>query len=249
MSPSRLGPRRGTAFLLAAIIPAIVLAGCSDDVVCPVDTTPGVEPFVSARVVEISGARGDTTRVVVRAAADSIPTLLFVSINDRQIDDVTIGDDFSLVVGLEEDSIIWQPGTRCSLKVTTNYGFATSSVVVPSGPLVTAPGTVPLGDPVIIEWSPADDADYYVLRGWLDSGGVPVEITATVRDSVVTIDAAEIPSAGVLRGYVESLAGPFPEIGSDGNVGGAGRGFFTVAYRGPVGAFEVAVVAPTPPTP
>lgn len=240
MSPRGLVSRRGTTFLLAAIVPAILLGGCSDDVVCPVDTTADIEPFISARVVEISDAGGDTTRAVVRAAADSIPTLLFVSINDRQIDDVTI-DDFSLVVGLEEDSIIWQPGTRCSLKVTTNYGFATSSVVVPSGLQVSGPGTVPLGDPIVIEWPRAEGADYYVLTGRFDGGDGVGEIAATVRDTTVTIDAAEIPAAGVIRGSVDAVAGPFPEIGSDGNVGGAGRGFFTVAYRGPESAFEVTV--------
>jgi hypothetical protein len=241
MSPRGLVRRRGATFLIAAIVPAILLGGCSDDVVCPVDTTADIEPFISARVVEISDAGGDTTRAVVRAAADSIPTLLFVSINDRQIDDVTIDDDFSLVVGLEEDSIIWQPGTRCSLKVTTNYGFATSSVVVPSGLRVSAPGTVPLGDPIVIEWSRAEGADYYMVTGRFDGGDGAGEITATVRDSTVTIDTADIPIAGVIRGSVEAVAGPFPEIGSDGNVGGAGRGFFTVAYRGPESAFEVTV--------
>jgi hypothetical protein len=236
---SRAG--RAPILLFAAVAPVILLAGCSDDVVCPIDTTPDIEPFISARVVEISGDRGDTTRAEVRAAADSIPTLLFVSINDRQIDDVAMGDDFSLVVSVEEDAVIWQPGTRCSLKVTTNYGFASSSVPVPSSVEVAAPAAISLGEPLVLEWSPAEDADYYVLTGHLDGGGAIAEITATVRDSTVTVDPAQVPFAGVIRGYVEAVAGPFPEIGTDGNVGGAGWGFFTVAYRDPGSAFEVTV--------
>ena len=230
--------------LLATLAATILLAGCSDDVVCPIDTTdttPDVEPFVSARIVEATLARGDTTWVQVYVTADSLPTLLFVSVNDRQIDDVTVDDNFGLVVSLEEDVIVWQPGTRCSLKVTTNYGFAASSEPVPSGFAVAAPGTVLLGEPLTLQWSRSDDADYYVLRGSLEGAGMDAEISATVRDTTVTVDAGEIPFAGVIRGHVEAVAGPFPETGSGGNIGGAGWGFFTIAYCNPASSFEVAV--------
>lgn len=227
--------------LVMAFAAALATAGCSDDVVCPIGTAPDVEPFVSARVVEAALTRGDTTWVQVYATADSLPTLLFVSINGRQIDNVDMDDDFGLLASLEEALIVWQPGTECSLRVTTNYGFATSSEPVPSGLVIAAPGTVSLGEPLVLSWTSADDADYYVLRGALGDVGFATEITATVRDTMVTIEAAEIPSAGVLRGYVEAVAGPFPEAGSEGNVGGAGWGFFTIAYHDLASVFEVAV--------
>jgi hypothetical protein len=230
--------RRGIA---AALVLAAAAAGCSDDVVCPIDTAPDQTPFVSARVVEAALARGDTTWVQVYATADSLPTLLFVSINDRQIDSVTVDEDFGLVVSLEEDVIVWQPGTRCSLKVTTNYGFATSSEVIPSGFAVAAPGTVLLGEPLVLRWSPADDADYYRIRWLLEGGGEGSEIAATVRDTSVTVEPEDIASAGTIRGHVEAVAGPFPQTGTEGNIGGAGWGFFTTAYRDPASAFEVTV--------
>lgn len=241
MSPTGPRARRRLGALLAALAPTILLVGCSDDVVCPIDTTPDVEPFISARIVEAVLARGDTTWVEVYATADSLPTLLFVSINDRQIDDVAVDDDFGLVVSLEEDVIVWQPGTQCSLRVTTNYGFAASSEPVPSAFEVSAPETIPLGDSLALSWTAADGADYYVLRGTLEGGGTGDEINATVRDTAVTIGAGEIPFAGVIRGHVEAVAGPFPEIGSAGNIGGAGWGFFTIAYHGPASTFEVTV--------
>jgi hypothetical protein len=147
-------------------------------------------------------------------------------------------DDFGLVVTLEEDVIVWQPGTRCSLKVTTNYGFATSSEPVPSSFEVSAPETIVLGEPLAISWTAAEDADYYVLSGALDGG----DISAAAPDTAVTIDAADLPSAGVFRGHVEAVAGPFPGVGTSGNVGGAGWGFFTIAYHDPASAFEVTVV-------
>ena len=62
-----------------------------------------------------------------------------------------------------------------------------------------------------------------------------------MRDTALTVDAAEIPFAGTIRGYVEAVAGPFPETGSVGNVGGAGWGFFTIAYHDAASAFEVIV--------
>lgn len=235
--------RRGIA---AALALAAAAAGCSDDVVCPVDTAPDLTPFVSARVVEATLARGDTTWAQVSVTADSLPSILFVSINDRQIDTVTLDEDFGLVVSLEEDVIVWQPGTRCSLKVTTNYGFATSSEVIPSGFAVAAPETVLLGEPLVLRWFPADNADYYRIRWSLGGAEGECEITATVRDTSVTIEPEEIPFAGIVQGYVEAVAGPFPETGTEGNIGGAGWGFFTAAYRDPASAFEVAVADTNP---
>jgi len=232
--------RRRVGALVAALALSALLTACADDVVCPIDTSPDVQPFISARVVEANGARGDTTWVEVRAAADSLPTLLFVSINDRQINDVAV-DGFELVVSLEEGVVLWQPGSPCSLKVTTNYGFASSSEPVPSGFAVSAPETILLGDPLALSWTAANGADYYVVRGTLEGDGIGDEITATVRDTAVTIDAGAIPFTGFVRGHVEAVAGPFPEIGSGGNIGGAGRGFFTVAYNDPASVFEVAV--------
>jgi hypothetical protein len=136
---------------------------------------------------------------------------------------------------------VWQPGTQCSLKVTTNYGFAAASEAVPSGFAVTAPETVLLGAPLTLTWTPADGADYYTVTATLDDGGIGSGIAAAVRETTVTIAPEAIPSAGVVLGCVVAVAGPFPEIGSGGNIDGAGWGFFTVAYHDQASVFEVTV--------
>lgn len=237
MSPEHPLARSTLGALVVALSAAFLVAGCSDDVVCPGTAPPDIEPFISARIVEVALERGDSTWVEVRAAADSLPTLLFVSVNDRQIDDVAV-EEFALVVSLEEDAILWHPGTPCSLRVTTNYGFATSSEPVSSGVVVTAPDTIFVGQPLAVSWTAADDADYYVVSGTLDG----YEIVATVRETAVTIEAADIPAAGLVRGRVDAVAGPFPEVGSGGNISGAGWGVLTVAYHDQASVFEVTVV-------
>jgi hypothetical protein len=222
--------------LVTALILTALVTGCADDVVCPGVGEPDIEAFVTARVVEAAGAPRDTTWVEVHATADTLPTLLFASVNDRQIDDVAV-DELGLSVSLEDDAVIWQPGTICSLRVTTNYGFATSSEAVPSGSEVTAPDAITLGDSLALAWTSAVGADYYVVRAALGGN----EITATVRDTAAIIEAVDIPVAGTMRGHVEAVAGPFPETGGGGNIDGAGWGFFRVAYHDSGSTFEVAV--------
>jgi hypothetical protein len=241
MSRSRwiAGRRRWGGVWALAI--ATVAAGCSDDIVCPPPSVPESIPSVTARVVEATLERGDTTWVEVHVAADSLPTLLFASINDRQIGNVPSVDGFGLTVSLAEAAILWPPGNECSLEVTTNYGFASASEPVPSAAAASAPGTIVVGDSLVIRWTEAADADYYVVRATLEDVDISVDMSATVRDTAVTFHAPDIPFPGLIRGHVEAVAGPFPELGSGGNIGGAGWGYFTISYRDLAAAFEVTV--------
>lgn len=237
-------PRR-TAWsgaLITAVVCAALAAGCTDEVVCPIPTQPDALPFFSARVVEAATVRGDTTWVEVFATADPLPDYVVASINTRQIDQLGTAQSPGLLVTLRQSAIVWVPGTGCSLKVTTNYGFATSGETVPTGSQVSAPESVTVGEPLVLTWLPSDDADYYAISATLEEGlRDAVEISAVVEDTSVTIDADAIPFPGTVRGFVEAVAGPFPAVGADGNVGGVGWGFFSIAYRDPGSVFEVTV--------
>jgi len=244
------GPRGSTASpraawsraLIAAAVCAALAAGCSDEVVCPIPTQPDGLPFVSARAVEAATARADTTWVEVFVTADPLPDYVVASINTRQISQVGTADSPGLLVTLSQDAVVWVPGTRCSLKITTNYGFATAGETVPGGFQVSAPESLALGQPLVLTWLPSDDADYYALSATLEADlRDPVEISAAVEDTSVTIEADAIPFAGVIRGFVEAVAGPFPSVGAHGNIGGMGWGFFSIAYRDPGSVFEVSV--------
>lgn len=228
-------------FALAGVLPVLLAAqGCSDDVICD-DTPPEATPYIAARVVESRDPGGDLTLVEVFCTADPLPDLLSASVNDRAVSAVG-PDNHGLLATLEEPSIVWQAGTRCSLRVITEFGVAASGSHLPMPFAVTAPESIALGDTLTVTWRASERADYYGVNVLL-AAGTPDErtITATVEDTVAVFLPSIVNVAGELSGAVSAVSGPFPDGGSAGNISGAGWGFFTAAYRDSGSAFRVMV--------
>jgi hypothetical protein len=242
--------------IAGACMTLIVLAACSDDVVCP-DIAPQANVYVSARIEERSSATTGTT-VRVAATADPLLSLLAVFVNETQLTDVE-ADGLDLVASLDDGDVLWQPGTRCSLRVTTNYGFATSGLTVPEAADVQAPPSVAPGETLTISWSSAGGADYYMVAARLTGtdlrkhGALPgsgpadqreelfsVATTGTVYAYVVPIDAP----AGVVSGTVDAVSGPYPQSGQEGNISGDAWGFFTSSYGDSGSGFSVQISLP-----
>lgn len=226
----------------AAVCGVLALTGCSDDVVCP-EPGPDAVPLVSARVVEKDDASGTGTYVSVFCTADPLPELYVVSITQRQIDEEGQAQEPGLVLTLEDSLVVWQPGSPCSLKVTTDYGFASASETVPASPEVSAPATIATGESLPLSWVPVDGADYYIVSAVVMSVTVrdTSEVVFATRETFFELPSDYFESEGVVSGQVDAVAGPFIEGGSEGNVSGAGSGFFTVAYHDSAGVFEVSV--------
>ncbi len=66
-------------------------------------------------------------------------------------------------------------------------------------------------------------------------------LSAITRDTFVVFLPESVVVEGVVSGIVETVAGPFPESGTQGNVSGDGWGFFTLRYADAGSAFETAV--------
>ncbi len=210
--------RRGAAALVLAVV--IACAGCTDDVTCP--------------------APGDDTAPFIVGSIEA--TTYIVSVNGRGLEEPDEIQEFGLTATLEETAVIWQPGTPCTLRVTTNYGFAEAAAVVPGPVVVSAPAEIVLGDTLTVTWDASDDADYYTLHATLEGeSNETVAIEATVEGTSASIEPSSLPFAGDVTGYVVAVSGPFPDGGAGGNVTGAGRGFFTVSYHDAASTFEVTV--------
>jgi hypothetical protein len=173
-------------------------------------------------------------------------------INERALPPVVPPDGLGLLAVLDEDTVLWQPGTWCLLDVTTNYGRATAAVVMPAATAVTAPAEISLGDALMLTWRSVADVDYYEVAAVLipDAGasmrGAPgardtLALSATTRDTFAVFLPESIISTGIISGFVVTVAGPFPEGGAAGNVSGDGWGFFTLRYRDSGSAFDVVV--------
>jgi hypothetical protein len=231
---------------LAGLLPVLLMAqGCSDDIVCG-DTPPEVTPYISAKVVESRDPGGDLTLVRVFCTANPLPDLLSAAVNDRAISQVG-PDNHGLLATLEEPSIVWQAGTRCSLRVITEFGVATSGSYLPMPFAVTAPESIAVGDTLTVTWRASERADYYGVSMLL-AAGTPDEktITATVRDTIAVFLPSAVNAAGELSGSVAAVSGPFPDGGAPGNISGAGWGFFTASYRDSTSVFRVMVTNPVP---
>jgi hypothetical protein len=237
---------RGTAIAALGVLAVLVVAGCSDDIVCP-QFQQDVVPYISARVEQGSDGRAEWAHADVSCTADPVPTLLIAFITGREISDEAPYEGAGLRVTLDDDVIVWQPGTVCSLGVTTSYGYATSSEVVPEAVSVVAPEVISLGDTLTLFWNGAPDADYYEVYAELFHVGAPaggrrsVTLSATTRDTRVVFLPEDIEYEGVISGVVEATAGPFPESGAVGNIAGDGWGFFTLQQTGPESEFSVVV--------
>ncbi len=238
------GSRAGgaaAAFAGVVFLTVAFLAGCTDDIVCPIDVDEG-DPFVGASVLETRLAGGDHASVRVFCTSDPLPAIFVVSVSERSISEISVADPLGLVATLEEDAIIWQNGQICSLKVTTEWGFATAGEPVPGPFGVTQPAGVSLGDTLFVGWLSAEDADYYrvecVIRG---ARGDSLVLSQTTTGTTAVFEPADITLAGELGGKVLAVAGPYPGSGTDGNVVGGGWGYFTVSYYDTLSLFELTV--------
>ena len=216
--------------------------GCSDDVVCP-ESVPGDVPFIAASLVETAADGASETAVELYCAADPLPGILVAFVNERELTDVgPAPDQIGLLATLEESVLVWTTGTRCSLKVTTEYGFATSGATLPEPFQVTAPLFLCVGDALTLTWSRSTSADYYVVSAKLEGTRTESALSATTTDTCASFGPSEIAGPGIVTGVVRAVSGPFPESGASGNVSGAGWGFFTAAYGDTRSAFEVTVL-------
>ena len=233
--------RRLLLIVLAGAVAASV-GGCSDEVVCP-GVGDARDPFIAGSVVARSGARGDSTSVSVFCSADPLPGLFVVSVNGAAIEDISVAEPPGLLARLEADEVVWAPGTSCTLRVTTEYGFASATATVPGDVSVSADQEVTLGDTLTINWTAADGADYYRVETALTDGdGTTADWSMLTADTTTAVPPDELPFAGTLSGRVSAISGPFPDDGSDGNVTGAGWGFFTIEYGTAGTDFEASVV-------
>ena len=246
--------RRAISFTAVAAAAVLLAGGCSDDLICPevepADTTPYIRAFVAQR----SGSGDESTHAEVACTADPLPSLLIAFVNGRTLPDVGPSDGLGLLAVLDDDTVLWQPGTLCSLEVTTDYGYATSAAVMPAAAAVTAPAGISLGDSLRLVWGSVTGADYYEVSAILvpDASatmwGFPgnrdtLALSATTRETFAVFLPGSLTSTGVVSGFVETVAGPFPEGGAVGNVSGDGWGFFTLRYLDPGSAFDVVVSA------
>jgi len=241
---------------LVAVATALVLfsAGCSDDIICPEAGPADTVPYISAQVVQNSDGPDESTHAEVVCTADPLPSHLMAFINGRELPPVVPPDGLGLLAVLDDDAVLWQPGTWCLLEVTTDYGYAAATVAMPAATTVTAPAEISLGDTLKLTWRSAADVDYYEVSAVLvpDAGTSirgargsrdTLALSAPTRDTFAVFLPGSIVSTGVVSGCVVAVAGPFPESGSAGNVSGDGWGFFSLRYVEPGSAFDVVVSA------
>lgn len=240
---------RITPFVAAPVAIVLFVVGCSDDLVCP---EPEPTPYISAFVVQNPDGGDESTRVELVCTADPLPSNLAAYVNGRALPAGVGPDGHGLVATLDADEVLWQPGTACLLEVSTNYGHAAATVTMPDAATVTGPAEISLGDSLKLVWRSALDADYYEVSAVLvpdacaaagralDSRDTLV-LSATTRETFAVFLPESIVSTGVVSGFVEAVAGPFPEAGAAGNISGNGWGFFTLRYLDSGSAFNVVV--------
>jgi len=236
---------------LVAVATALVLlvVGCSDDLVCP---EPEPTPYISVFVVQNPGGGDESTHVELACTADPLPSNLAASVNGRTLPAGVSPDGHGFLATLDADEVLWQPGIACLLEVATDYGDATAAVIMPDAATVTEAADISLGDTLKLVWRSVTGADYYEVsavllpdasaaagRG-LDSRDT-LALSATTRDTFAVFLPESIVSTGVVSGFVEAVAGPFPEGGAAGNISGNGWGFFTLRYFDSGSAFDVVV--------
>jgi hypothetical protein len=238
-------------FAVCAAVSAIAASGCSDDIVCP-EPQPAV--YISAQLIEQEGAT-PATSVRVAATADPLPSLLAAYLNGMRISHVE-ASGLGLVATLESDVVLFHSSNACSLSVTTDFGFATAGLTVPEAAAATAPASAAPAETLLITWTRAAGADYYRIRGAFTGGAAgdgPPEgssgvaarpeslFSAVTRDTELTYVVSTASPPGLISGMVRSIAGPFPEGGSESNVSGDAWGFFTASYANASSAFSIEV--------
>ncbi|MBD3367110.1 MAG: hypothetical protein GF405_02905 [Candidatus Eisenbacteria bacterium] len=230
---------RVTAITLLLV--AFGAGGCSDDITCPDADDAAARPSIRAFVRQTTLGSPATTATIT-VGADPVPSLLIASVNYRDFGEPELIDGPLLRATMEEEQVVWQPGTPCTLRVSTDSGFARAPAVVPEAASVSAPATVSLGDSLALHWSLSADADYYAVRAVVRSGPDSLVIETTTVDTSLVIAAQDLSMTGELAGVVSAVSGPLPAQGSSGNVTGEGWGFFSVSYETGDSSFEVEVV-------
>ena len=237
--------------LAAAVLTAAWLSGCSDDVVCPDIEPVEATLFVSASLTQSIDGRTETSFAEVVCTGDPLPSTLIAYINGRSLSDVGPAQDPGLRATFEDNVVLWEPGTACSLGVTTDFGYATSVVAVPAHAAAAVPLESALGETLTISWNDADGADYYRVTARLVSASRArdghrdyIDLESNTRELSVAFGPADLTFAGHLSGVVESVTGPFPEGGSEGNVSGDGWGFFSARYSESDSYFQTTIYDP-----
>jgi len=236
------------AAAVLAILVAMSLVSCSDDIVCPDDTII-VAPAITASIVESRLADVDRTSVDVHCVSDPLPNDFAVFVSGRQIDDIELVTPLALRATLEDDEIVWQQGLDCSLRVITDVGVATAIEPVPGAFAVESPPDITVADTLSISWEPANDADYYTVRCVIRSArDDSLVLERSVVGTTVSFGPDDITLPGSASGWVRATAGPLPDGGTDGNVTGEGWGFFTVSYYDSLSLFEFSVADTAAPS-
>ncbi len=239
--------RRITPLVAAAIATALLACGCSDDLVCP--ELVGTQPYISAFVVQRSDGEEGTTHAEVTCTADPFQLGLITSINERDLHIVERPGALDVLATVDDDVVVWPPGTSCVLDVTTNYGYATAEEVMPAAAEVTAPAEIFLGDDLELLWESVTNADYYIVSAVLATDesarvhGAPADwdTLMTTRETSALFSSEIFSAPGVILGFVVTVAGPFPEGGAAGNISGDGWGFFSLRYLDSGSAFDTTV--------
>jgi len=240
--------------LWSAVLLAAALAGCSDDVVCPELVPDEANVYITARLTQVSddaGGRVESAHAELVCTSDPLPATLIAFINGRELSDVGPSEGLGLRASFDDDEVLWVPGVSCSLGVTTNLGYATSVTLVPYAAEPVAPLESIVAESLTITWDAAGGADYYRVTATLVPGAYvrggqrdTLEFEMKTESPSVTFVPDDLPFTGDLTGTVESVAGPFPEGGSEGNVEGDGWGFFTTHYSNSGSAFTVIIYDP-----
>lgn len=241
--------RRVVLLVAVGASTALLAGGCSDDLTCPVVEPADTLPYISASVVQHADDREGSTHAEVVCTADPLPSLLIAFINGRELPYAGPSGGLSALAMLDDDTVVWRSGVSCSLEVTTDYGYATATAVVPDAVVVIAPAEISLGDTLTLTWERATGADYYEVSGVLASAAgasAPgsrdtLTLSATTRDTFAVFTPEAVALEGIAVGTVTAVTGPFPESGAAGNVNGDGWGFFTLRFTDPGSSFAVVV--------
>ncbi len=241
--------RRISPLIAVAAVAVLLLTGCSDDLVCPeLQQTP----YISAIVVQESAGGDESTHAELVCTADPVPTGFAAFLNGIPLPAVVRPDGLGYLATLDDDEVLWSPGTQCLLQVSTNHGDAGVTVVMPDAAAVAGPAEIALGDTLKLSWRSVANADYYEVSAVLapDAGASmrgargrrdTLALSATTRDTFAVFLPQSIVSTGVVSGFVATVAGPFPEGGAAGNISGDGWGFFSLRYWDSGSTFDTTV--------
>lgn len=177
------------------------------------------------RVVFTMGAYGNTW---VYLYSDPILDTATVKVNGKALINQYAGTPSSYETYFN-DTVTPAAATEYKLEVTTNVGNASATAKLPGDFTLTVnPDSVAVGAPVVLSWTQATDAAWYMISVHYDTNGYH-----TYKDTVfflttgtaATIPGAWLNKAGSLYLYLTAGAGPKMEAGAKGNIPNA-KGFW-----------------------